>query len=104
MFNINGIDWEVKFASTNHPKLRRNTSNSFALGSCDDLTKTIYISEKVPMNMLRKVLCHEVTHAAMFSYHVNLELSQEELIADLIATYGSEIISVTNRIFSHLTK
>ena len=45
-------------------------------------------------NKLRKVLCHEVTHAAMFSYHVNLELSQEELIADLIATYGSSFSEV----------
>lgn len=56
------------------------------------------------MYKLRKVLCHEVTHAAMFSYHVELDLMQEELIADLIATYGSEIITVTNRIFSRIAK
>ena len=103
MFNINGIDWDVKFTSPNHPKLKRS-NQTFALGSCDNSTKTIYISENVPMNRLRKVLCHEVTHAAMFSYHVQLELSQEELIADLIATYGDEIISVTNRIFSRIAK
>lgn len=35
----------------------------------------------------------------MFSYGVNLTLEQEELVADLIATYGNEIIEVTNRIF-----
>lgn len=103
MFNINGIDWEIKFASPNHPKLQRH-DGTFALGSCDNSNHTIYISENVPMNKLRKVLCHEVTHAAMFSYHVDLELSQEELIADLIATYGSEIIAVTNRIFSRIAK
>ena len=56
------------------------------------------------MNKLKKVLCHEVTHAAMFSYHVTLDVAQEELIADLIATYGSEIIAVTNRIFSRIAK
>jgi hypothetical protein len=103
MFNINGIDWEIKFTSPNHPKLYKY-NGTFALGSCDNLTHTIYISENVPMNKLRKVLCHEVTHAAMFSYRVELDLSQEELIADLIATYGSEIISVTNRIFSRIAK
>ena len=103
MFNINGIDWEIKFTSPNHPKLQKQ-DKTFALGSCDNSTKTIYISENVPMNKLRKVLCHEVTHAAMFSYRVALDLSQEELIADLIATYGSEIISVTNRIFSRIAK
>ena len=103
MFNINGIDWEIKFTSPNHPKLKR-PNGSLALGACDDATKTIYISETVPMNKLRKVLCHEVTHAAMFSYQVILDPSQEELVADLIATYGSEIISVTNRIFSRIAK
>jgi len=38
--------------------------------------------------MIKKVLCHELTHAAMFSYNVELTLDQEELFADLIATYG----------------
>ncbi len=103
MFNINNIGWEIKFTSPNHPKLKRK-NGTFALGSCDNLTHTIYISEDVPMNKLRKVLCHEITHAAMFSYNVELELSQEELIADLIATYGTEIINVTNRIFSRIAK
>lgn len=103
MFKINGIDWQIKFTSANHPKLRKQ-NGSYALGSCDNQTKTIYISEVVPMNKLRKVLCHEVTHAAMFSYHVELDISQEELIADLIATYGAEIIAVTNRIFSRIAK
>lgn len=50
----------------------------------------------------RKVLCHQITHAAMFSYNVNLSLEQEELIADLISTYGDEIIYITNKIFNKL--
>lgn len=103
MFDINGIGWEVKFASPNHPKLKRQ-DGTYALGSCDSSTKTIYINEIVPMNKLRKVLCHEVTHAAMFSYNIVLDINQEELVADLIATYGSEIIAVTNRIFSRIAK
>lgn len=103
MFKINGVDWKIKTASSNHPKLRKE-DGSYALGSCDDLTKTIYISESVPMNKLKKVLCHEVTHAAMFSYNVKLTLDQEELVADLIATYGPEIIRITNKIFSRIAK
>jgi hypothetical protein len=39
----------------------------------------------------------------MFSYNVDLSIDQEELIADLISTYGDEIINTTNRIFAHLT-
>lgn len=103
MFKINGIDWEIKFASPNHPKLQR-MNGSYALGSCDDTTKTIYISEIVPVNKLKKVLCHEITHAAMFSYNVKLDINQEELVADLIATYGPEIIRITNKIFSRIAK
>lgn len=62
----------------------------------DDDTKTIYISYETPRRKLKKVLCHEITHAAMFSYNVDLSISQEELLADLIATYGQEIVNITN--------
>lgn len=51
---------------------------------------------------MKKVLCHEITHAAMFSYNVELNVQQEELLADLIATYGQEIIDITNKIFTRI--
>ena len=38
----------------------------------------------------------------MFSYGVELTLEQEELLADLIATYGQEIIKITNKLFKKL--
>lgn len=38
--------------------------------------------------MMKKVLSHEITHAAMFSYNISLSMEQEELLADLVATYG----------------
>lgn len=101
MFNINGIDWQIKEVSANHPKLQRQ-NGSMALGSCDNTTKTIYISEAVPEYKLKKVLCHEITHAAMFSYKVEMTTAQEEILADLIATYGAEIIEITNKIFSRI--
>ena len=49
------------------------------------------------MVFLKKVLCHEIVHAAMFSYNIDLSLEQEELVADLIATYGEEINEITNQ-------
>ena len=54
------------------------------------------------MVFLKKVLCHELTHAAMFSYNVELTIEQEELLAELIATYGEEIIDITNILFYKL--
>lgn len=101
MFQINGEWWRVELVPQNHYKLYRS-DGSLTIGACDDFDKTIYINEHLYGALLKKVLCHEITHAAMFSYNVRLSLEQEELLADLIATYGDEIIAVTNKIFKKL--
>lgn len=103
MFSINDITWYIESVPRNHFTLRRS-DGSFALASCDNNTKTIYISNKVERKDLKKILCHEITHAAMFSYGVELSYDSEELLADLIATYGQEIIDITNDIFKRLKK
>lgn len=101
MFNINGEEWRIQLVSPFHPMLERG-DGSLALGMCDDSTKTIYINDSVEEKMLKKILCHEITHAAMFSYNVELNLAQEELVADLIATYGQEIVYIANKIFKRI--
>ncbi len=101
MFKLNGETWNIIYTSTFHPKLIKR-DGTLALGSCDYLTRNIYINENLSLYQTKKVLCHEVTHAAMFSYNVNLSEEQEELIADLIATYGQEIINITNKFFTKI--
>lgn len=101
MFIINGVTWKLSIVPENFPLLRRSNGD-FAIGACDNLMRTIYINENLRDDLLKKVLCHEITHAAMFSYNVDLTLDQEELVADLISTYGDEIILITNKIFSKL--
>lgn len=101
MFNINGETWRVVFVSPNHPQLMRS-DGSFTLGVCNDDTKTIYLDETMDYYMIKKVLTHEITHAAMFSYNVDLCPRQEELVAILIDTYGHEIINITNQLFNRL--
>ena len=64
--------------------------------------KKIYINNKLSLEKVKQVLCHEITHAAMFSYDIQLTYDQEELLADLLATYGQEIIDITNKIFSKI--
>jgi hypothetical protein len=103
MFNINNLYWKILFVAPSHHELRR-TDGSYALGMCDVSTKTIYISNALNKQMVKKVLTHEITHAAMFSYGVELTYEQEELISDLIATYGNEIIQTTNKIFKRIQK
>jgi hypothetical protein len=50
-----------------HPGLLR-PDKTLALGSCDSRLRTIFISADVPEYKFKKVLCHEIVHAAMFSY------------------------------------
>ncbi len=98
MFNINNENWNVLIVEAYNPILMR-PNGLFTLGCCDDETKTIYISKVVSGDLFWKVLCHEIAHAAMFSYDVTLTDEQEELIADIIATFGAEIIDITNMLF-----
>lgn len=101
MFSINNEIWYVEFVSDYHPMLYRS-DGFLSIGACDDNYKTIYINNTLNKYLLKKVLCHEITHAAMFSYDVDLTEEQEELLADLIATYGEEIINITNKVFKKL--
>lgn len=103
MFEINGEYWGIFIVSPNHHSLRRS-DGSFTIGVCDNNEKRIYISDGLEPLLMKKVLAHEITHAATFSYGVNLSLSQEELLADLIATYGQEIICIANKIFHRITE
>ena len=101
MFNINGEEWKILVVSPNDQHLRR-TDGGYTIGVCDDNLKCIFVATGLSMVLLKKVLCHEIVHAAMFSYNVDLTLEQEELVADLIATYGEEIIEVTNKMFKKI--
>lgn len=103
MFKINGEQWFIKLVSpTSHALMR--SDGTYTVGLCDDNTKTIYISDELYGEFLKKVIRHEVVHAAMFSYEVDLTLEQEEVLADLIATYGEEIINLTNVLFDKIAK
>lgn len=103
MININGEEWNILAVPPNNEKLYRR-DGSLSVAACDDADKIIYINCLLKGNFLKKVICHEITHAAMFSYDVNLTIDQEELIADIIATYGDEIIYITNKVFRKMKR
>lgn len=103
MFKINNIKWFLKFVPPESPSLMRS-DGTFAVGICDNETKTIYLNDTLHGNFFKRVLCHEMVHASMFSYGVELTLEQEELLADMIATYGEEIIEITNVLFNKITR
>ena len=76
MFLINNIYWKVALVSPDYPLLQR-INGEYSIGDCDNLTRTIYINNTLSGRLFKKVLCHEITHAAMFSYNVELSIQQE---------------------------
>lgn len=101
MIELNGISWYIKFVPA-LSEIFRMPNGDFTVGVCDSDTRTIYLDENLYGSKLKKVVIHELVHASMSSYSVSLTRDQEELIADLLATYGEEIISKANLIFDKL--
>lgn len=100
MIKINGELWRIRIVPPQHPALYRNGNP--ALGCCDDVVKTIFISNILTQREMKKVLCHEMVHAAMYSYDVPITDYVEEIVADLIATYGNEIMSLTHMTYDKM--
>ena len=103
MIKINGRNWDIVICEPCSPALA-TSAGYCALGVCDDNIGKIYIQTGLSREKMRKVLCHELTHAAMFSYNIDLDYWTEEIVADLIATYGEQIIGETGRMFNYLTE
>lgn len=102
-FFINGECWKVFCVPPNSYRLLNN-DGSYSLGCCNDFTKSIYINKDLKQNKSRmyKVLCHEIVHSIIFSYDILLNAYQEEVLANIVATYGKYIINIANRICSQI--
>ena len=103
MFIINNELWKVIFVNERHSALLK-PNGTFAIGACDDYSKTIFLSKNLSDESLKRVLCHEITHAIMFSYNIRMPLAQEELFAELMAIFGEEVTTISNILFSYLIK
>lgn len=103
MFSINGETWSVVLVMPYDVALYMPNGN-YALGACNDATKTIYISNELHGEEFEMVLCHELVHAAMFAYDVELGYSEEELLAEIISVFGEEIIDLTDIIFEKIRR
>lgn len=95
MLNINNEVWKIFLVPTHHPSLARS-DGVYSIGACDDNLKAIFLNENLNSEKMKRVLCHEIVHAVMFSYNIFVDYEVEEILADLVATYGQEIISLTN--------
>lgn len=95
MITINGEVWGIRLVSPHHPMLFTREGKP-AIGCCDDITKTIYISNILSLDFMKKVICHELVHAVMYSYDVMIDDYTEEIVADIFTKYGEEIIRLTH--------
>lgn len=88
---INGKRWTIKSVPGRSPKLTRS-DGSITIGMTEGDTQTIYLYEGLKGRMLDKVLAHELVHAFMFSYNINIDIDFEEYMADWVSIYGRDLI------------
>ena len=96
---INGVRWQVRLVSPAHPLLL-TPWKTHALGVCDKITQTICVDKTLSPHLLKEVLCHELVHAFMFSYAIDLSYEEEEMVAEIMSQYGEDIIQRTNAIYN----
>ena len=99
-FEMNGMEWTVRFTYPSDPVLIDRT-DSYTLGVTDSSTQTIYLSSALHGELLTRVLIHELGHSAMVSYNLLPQLHRmvkkrywveaEEWCCNLLADYGEEI-------------
>ena len=66
------------FLSKNFFPILLKPDGTRTIGACVKDNTTIYVSENLNDEMLKRVLCHEFTHVTMFSYGVFLTKEQKE--------------------------
>lgn len=91
IFNINGIEWKVEFVRPGSRYLRRS-DGSITIGMTNGLTHKVYIADILSGYMLDKVVAHELVHCFMFSYDININIEQEEFMADWVSSYGRDLV------------
>ena len=57
-------------------------------------------TEKSAIEAQKRTVRHEIVHAFMYSYMIDLSYSEEELVAELMSQYGEDILSETNAIYN----
>lgn len=101
MFFINGITWNLEFVAPSSNELLRS-DGSRTVGVSDWNRKTVYLSRALFGPFLKKVVGHELVHCFMFSYDIRIPIEEEEFIADWVATYGAELISLLDELMTIL--
>lgn len=97
MFSCNGIRWDIYFVNAGSDYLKR-ANGTYTIGMTDGYTHKIYIANNLKGRLLETVLSHELCHAIIFSYNIELDEELEEWVAQFVATYGREVVSILDKL------
>lgn len=100
-FIVNGAIWKIKFVPKTNKNLMRS-DGTMTIGVADSNTKTVYMAERMPENLKRKVFMHELVHVFCMEYLYQIPIFVEEIVADFVSLYGTDIIYITDNIFGDL--
>lgn len=101
IFNINDNVWKLKFVNPTNINLKRS-DNSYTLGVTDNNVKTVYIANNLHHALRRKVLLHELTHVHAMEYGYYMPIEVEEIVADFMSLYGTDIVFLADDILKNL--
>ena len=93
---INGLDWEVKIVPNSVIEGQTGSKN---WGCTNNMSQTIYLDERMPNQLLERVLTHELTHAILTSFSQSEETYTEEDICCLFEAHHHTIEKLLKEIF-----
>lgn len=100
-FVINGSVWRLQFVEPSNKHLQRS-DGSWTLGVSDNNLKTVFIANNLSDYLQRKVLIHELTHVHAMEYNYYMPIEVEEIVADFISMYGTDIVYIADDILNSL--
>lgn len=99
-FSVNGDVWGIAFVPPYSDYLWMG--DRFTVGVTDRSDHMIYLSDGLYGNFLRAVLSHEICHAIMASYDIDMDIPDEECVCQIMENYGDEVSKLTEEIMENL--
>lgn len=95
---INGLKWKVYFVKSSSPKLADDDNNTSFLGVAYRKDCEIYIDKSLNKPLRKQTVIHELVHALLFSYGIDIEGATEENVCDFIGAHLDELVRLKEAI------
>ena len=95
---INGLKWKVHFVKSSSPKLANDNNSESFLGVAYCKKCEIYIDKSLSKPLRKQTVIHELVHALLFSYGIDIEGATEENVCDFIGAHLDELVRLKEAI------